>query len=108
MTINEQQDAIIDKFHGGPVGVGTIATAIGEDAGTIEEVYEPYLIMEGFIGAPCHNIRLQSKAFLATETLGRLLVDLIGMALGLVPCLLCALMGKEGAYENDRFGKRAL
>lgn len=40
---------IIDKFRGGPVGVSTIATAIGEDAATLEEVYEPYLIMEGFI-----------------------------------------------------------
>ena len=40
---------IIDKFRGGPVGVSTIATAIGEDTGTVEEVYEPYLIMGGFI-----------------------------------------------------------
>ena len=40
---------IIDKFRGGPVGISTIATAIGEDAGTLEEVYEPFLIMEGFI-----------------------------------------------------------
>ena len=40
---------IIDKFRGGPVGVSTIATAIGEDSGTLEAVYEPYLIMEGFI-----------------------------------------------------------
>ena len=40
---------IIDKFRGGPVGVSTIATAIGEDTGTVEEGYEPYLIMEGFI-----------------------------------------------------------
>ena len=40
---------IIDKFKGGPVGIGTIATALSEDAGTIEEVYEPYLIKEGFI-----------------------------------------------------------
>ena len=40
---------IIDKFRGGPVGLTTIATAIGEDAGTVEEVYEPFLIMEGFI-----------------------------------------------------------
>ena len=40
---------IIDKFRGGPGGVSTIATAIGEDTGTVEEVYEPYLIMEGFI-----------------------------------------------------------
>ena len=40
---------IIDKFKGGPVGITTIATAIGEDSGTVEEVYEPFLIMEGFI-----------------------------------------------------------
>ena len=40
---------IIDKFGGGPVGLNTIATAVGEDSGTLEEVYEPYLIMEGFI-----------------------------------------------------------
>ena len=40
---------IIDKFRGGPVGLGTIATAIGEDRGTVEEVYEPFLIKEGFI-----------------------------------------------------------
>ena len=40
---------IIDKFKGGPVGITTIATAVGEDAGTIEEVYEPFLIKEGFI-----------------------------------------------------------
>ncbi len=42
-------NTIIDKFKGGPVGITTIATAVGEDAGTIEEVYEPYLIKEGFI-----------------------------------------------------------
>lgn len=40
---------IIDKFKGGPVGLSTIATALGEDPGTVEEVYEPYLIKEGFI-----------------------------------------------------------
>jgi holliday junction DNA helicase RuvB len=40
---------IIDKFKGGPVGVKTIATAVGEDEGTIEEVYEPFLIQEGYI-----------------------------------------------------------
>ncbi len=40
---------IIDKFKGGPVGINTIATAVGEDAGTLEEVYEPFLIKEGFI-----------------------------------------------------------
>ncbi len=46
---NKILTTIIDKFGGGPVGLSTIATAVGEDAGTIEEVYEPYLIMEGFI-----------------------------------------------------------
>ncbi len=40
---------IVDKFSGGPVGLKTIATAVGEEEGTIEEVYEPFLIMEGFI-----------------------------------------------------------
>ena len=40
---------IIDKFNGGPVGISTIATAVGEDDGTIEEVYEPFLIKEGYI-----------------------------------------------------------
>ena len=40
---------IIDKFGGGPVGLGTIATAVSEDTGTIEEVYEPFLIKEGFL-----------------------------------------------------------
>ncbi len=40
---------IIDKFKGGPVGITTIATALGEDPGTIEEVYEPFLIKEGFL-----------------------------------------------------------
>lgn len=46
---NKILDAIVRKFNGGPVGLTTIATAVGEDAGTIEEVYEPFLIKEGFI-----------------------------------------------------------
>ena len=46
---NKLLSTIIDKFKGGPVGLNSIATAMGEDAGTIEDVYEPYLIMEGFI-----------------------------------------------------------
>ncbi|HEU4719110.1 MAG TPA: Holliday junction branch migration DNA helicase RuvB [Bacteroidia bacterium] len=41
--------AIIDKFKGGPVGITTISTAVGEEAGTIEEVYEPFLIQEGYL-----------------------------------------------------------
>ena len=40
---------IIEKFEGGPVGVGTIAAAVGEDAGTLEEVYEPFLVQNGFL-----------------------------------------------------------
>ncbi len=46
---NKLLNLMIDKFNGGPVGLSTIATAMGEDAGTIEEVYEPYLIKEGFL-----------------------------------------------------------
>lgn len=46
---NKILSTIIDKFKGGPVGISTIATAVGEDVGTIEEVYEPFLIKEGFI-----------------------------------------------------------
>jgi len=46
---NKILSVIIDKFNGGPVGLTTIATAVGESAGTIEEVYEPFLIKEGFI-----------------------------------------------------------
>lgn len=46
---NKLLTTIIDKFKGGPVGLTTIATAMGDDPGTIEDVYEPYLIMEGFI-----------------------------------------------------------
>jgi len=41
--------AIIEKFEGGPVGLGTVAVAVGEDAGTLEEVYEPFLIQQGFL-----------------------------------------------------------
>jgi len=40
---------ILEKFNGGPVGLSTIATAIGQDDGSIEEVYEPYLIQQGFL-----------------------------------------------------------
>jgi Holliday junction DNA helicase RuvB len=46
---NKILTTIIHKFHGGPVGLSTIATALGEDPGTVEEVYEPFLIKEGFI-----------------------------------------------------------
>lgn len=46
---NRILETIVAKFKGGPVGINTIATAVGEDAGTIEEVYEPFLIKEGFL-----------------------------------------------------------
>lgn len=46
---NKILSTIIDKFDGGPVGIGTIATAVGEESGTIEEVYEPFLIQEGYM-----------------------------------------------------------
>lgn len=46
---NKILNTIVDKFKGGPVGISTIATAVGEDAGTIEEVYEPFLIQEGYL-----------------------------------------------------------
>ncbi len=48
-TDNKILVTIITKFKGGPVGLNTIATALGEDPGTIEDVYEPFLIKEGFI-----------------------------------------------------------
>ena len=46
---NKILSTIIEKFKGGPVGLNTIATAVGEEAGTIEDVYEPFLIKEGFL-----------------------------------------------------------
>lgn len=59
---------IIDKFKGGPVGVGTIATAVSEQAGTIEEVYEPFLIQEGFLVRTQRGRMVTDKAY---EHLGR-------------------------------------
>jgi Holliday junction DNA helicase RuvB len=54
---------IIDKFKGGPVGINTIATAVGEQSGTIEEVYEPYLIQEGFILRTPRGREVTEKAY---------------------------------------------
>lgn len=54
---------IIDKFKGGPVGLTTIATAAGEEAETIEEVYEPYLIMEGFLKRTPRGREVTEKAY---------------------------------------------
>ncbi len=54
---------IIDKFNGGPVGLTTIATAIGENAGTLEEVYEPFLIQEGFLMRTTRGRKVTEKAY---------------------------------------------
>ena len=68
---------IIDKFKGGPVGINTIATAIGEDGGTVEEVYEPFLIKEGFIK---RTPRGREVTELAYQHLGRTMGTRFGTA----------------------------
>ena len=55
--------AIIEKFSGGPVGLSTIATAIGENTGTLEEVYEPFLIQEGYLMRTSRGRKATEKAF---------------------------------------------
>lgn len=60
---NRILSAIIHKFKGGPVGLTTIATAVGEEAGTIEEVHEPFLIMEGFIQRTPRGRECTAKAY---------------------------------------------
>ncbi|MCB0754660.1 MAG: Holliday junction branch migration DNA helicase RuvB [Flavobacteriales bacterium] len=60
---------IIEKFKGGPVGLTTIATAVGEEAGTIEEVYEPFLIMEGYISRTPRGRQATERAY---EHLGKI------------------------------------
>lgn len=60
---NKILSVIIDKFRGGPVGLTTIATAVGENAGTIEEVYEPFLIKEGFLMRTPRGRKATDKAF---------------------------------------------
>lgn len=60
---------IIEKFKGGPVGISTIATAVGEETGTIEEVYEPFLIQEGFIMRTPRGREVTAKAY---EHLGKI------------------------------------
>lgn len=55
--------AIIEKFKGGPVGITTIATAVGEEGGTIEEVYEPFLIQEGFLMRTPRGREVTAKAY---------------------------------------------
>jgi Holliday junction DNA helicase RuvB len=54
---------IIEKFKGGPVGITTIATAVGEEAGTLEEVYEPFLIQEGFLQRTPRGREVTAKAY---------------------------------------------
>ena len=65
---NRILSTIIDKFKGGPVGITTIATAVGEEAGTIEEVYEPFLIQEGFLQRTPRGREVTEKAY---EHLGK-------------------------------------
>ena len=60
---NRILSAIIDKFAGGPVGITTIATAVGEQAGTIEEVYEPFLIQEGYLMRTPRGRQATEKAY---------------------------------------------
>lgn len=60
---NRILQTIIDKFKGGPVGIGTIATAVGEESGTIEEVYEPFLIQEGFLKRTPRGREATPKAY---------------------------------------------
>ena len=65
---NKILSTIIDKFKGGPVGLTTIATAVGEEAGTIEEVYEPFLIMEGYLSRTPRGRQATERAY---EHLGK-------------------------------------
>jgi holliday junction DNA helicase RuvB len=65
---NRILSTIIEKFKGGPVGITTIATAVGEEAGTLEEVYEPFLIQEGFIQRTSRGREVTTKAY---EHLGK-------------------------------------
>ncbi len=60
---NRILSAIIEKFKGGPVGITTIATAVGEEAGTLEEVYEPFLIQEGFLQRTPRGREVTAKAY---------------------------------------------
>ena len=60
---NKILSTIIHKFKGGPVGISTIATAVGEEAGTIEEVNEPFLIMEGYIQRTPRGREATEKAY---------------------------------------------
>ena len=61
---NKILSTIIEKFKGGPVGISTISTAVGEDSGTIEEVYEPFLVMEGYIQRTPRGREATEKAYL--------------------------------------------
>ena len=60
---NKILDTIINKFKGGPVGLSTIATAVAEEPGTIEEVHEPFLIMEGYIQRTPRGRTVTEKAY---------------------------------------------
>jgi Holliday junction DNA helicase RuvB len=72
---NKILTTIIHKFKGGPVGLNTIATAVGEDAGTIEEVYEPFLIKEGFLQRTPRGREITPLAYSHLDIVKRLSSD---------------------------------
>ena len=90
---NKILSTIIEKFTGGPVGLTTIATAVGEESGTIEEVHEPFLIMEGFIQrTPRGRIATEKEVSVKKEVVyvvsfGSNLIKSPYFALGIAPFL---------------------
>lgn len=76
---NRILSVIIDKFKGGPVGLNTIATAVGEESGTIEEVYEPFLIKEGYLKRTPRGREATEHAY---RHLGRQIIDQSGTLFG--------------------------
>ena len=77
---NRILSTIIEKFKGGPVGITTIATAVGEESGTIEEVYEPFLIQEGFLQRTPRGREVTAKAY---EHLGKMKPGSAGTLFGI-------------------------
>ena len=84
---NKILSTIIEKFGGGPVGLNTIATAVSEDAGTIEEVYEPFLIKEGFLkrtppertmeNSPCSDIKTEIQSINYPPSQGQFMITFL-------------------------------
>ncbi len=76
---NRILNTIIEKFKGGPVGISTIATAVGEEAGTIEEVHEPFLIMEGYLQRTPRGREATAKAY---QHIGKIPPGIVGTLFG--------------------------